>query len=190
MYNLSTHCRVLICCTCDFQSCSPSFVYFIFLCFQASSMSDFSPDTRGRSWPLRLTCSVVGKEEHCKQTPLACVGSTCGGWTTLGVPQSMQNVSPMSILLRLQDALQVHCPKWALSFKHFPCLSCWGSRELHRDTDSDGLCVLCPSQVRAAQATRYLASILSHISLSPSVSWLQSESTVPGVPRISSGELI
>ena len=75
-----------------------------------------------------------------------------------------QLVFPVPTLLRLQDALKVHCPKWALSFKHFPCLSCSGSWELHRDTDPDGLCVLCPSQVREVQATRCLASILSHIS--------------------------
>ena len=47
IYNLSIHCRVLICCTCHVQSGSPSFVYFSFLCFQVSLMSNFCPDTRG-----------------------------------------------------------------------------------------------------------------------------------------------
>ena len=37
--------RVLICCTCHFQS-SSLFVYFGFLCFQISSVSNFRPDTR------------------------------------------------------------------------------------------------------------------------------------------------
>ena len=38
--------RVLICCTCHFQS-SSLFVYFGFLCFQVSSVSNFHSDTRG-----------------------------------------------------------------------------------------------------------------------------------------------
>ena len=38
--------RVLICCTCHFQS-SYLFVYFGFLCFQVSSVSNFHSDTRG-----------------------------------------------------------------------------------------------------------------------------------------------
>ena len=59
-------------------------------------------------------------------------------------------------------------------------------------------CVLCPSQVREAQATRCLASTLSqgcgasyHL-LGPShwVSWVCSKNTVSGVPCVSSGELI
>ena len=59
-------------------------------------------------------------------------------------------------------------------------------------------CVLCPFQVRAAQATRCLASTLSqedgasyHLpSPSPSVSWVRSESATAGEPSVSSGELI
>ena len=52
--------RVLICCTCLFQSGSLFFVYFSFFCLQVSSMSNFSPDTRGWRWSLiRLSCSVV-----------------------------------------------------------------------------------------------------------------------------------
>ena len=86
-----------------------------------------------------------------------------------------------STLLRLQSALQGHCPKWALYFVHFPGLSRSGSWVLHRGTDPDGLCVLCPSQVQAAQATRYLASALSqvgHASYAPP--WLQLLD-IPGV---------
>ena len=30
---------------------------------------------------------VMGTEEHCKQISLACVGSACSVWTTLGLPQ-------------------------------------------------------------------------------------------------------
>ena len=59
-------------------------------------------------------------------------------------------------------------------------------------------CGLCPSQVRAAQATRCLVSALSQVcgashhlpSFSQSVSWVHSESTISGVPCVSSAELI
>ena len=59
-------------------------------------------------------------------------------------------------------------------------------------------CVLCPSQVRAAQATRCLMSALSQMGSAsypfpdPSrlVSWVRSRSAVSSVPCVSSGELI
>ena len=62
--------RVLICCTCHFQSGSLFFVYFGFLCLQVASVSDFHPDTRGQRWSLiqaHLFSCAVGREEHCKQ---------------------------------------------------------------------------------------------------------------------------
>ena len=59
-------------------------------------------------------------------------------------------------------------------------------------------CILCPSQVRGAQATRCLVSTLSQVgsasyhlpSPSCTVSWVCSQSTVSGVPCVSSRELI
>ena len=42
--------RVLICCTCHFQSSSLFFVYFGFLCLQVSSVSNFHPDIMGQRW--------------------------------------------------------------------------------------------------------------------------------------------
>ena len=59
-------------------------------------------------------------------------------------------------------------------------------------------CVLCPFQVRGAQATRCLASTLSLVcgvschlpSPSPSVSWVRCKNAISGVPCVSSGELI
>ena len=44
---VNANCRVLICCTCHFQSGSLFFVYFDFLCLQVSSVYNFCPDTRG-----------------------------------------------------------------------------------------------------------------------------------------------
>jgi len=60
------------------------------------------------------------------------------------------------------------------------------------------VCVLCPSQVLAAQLTRCLVSALSKVGsvsyhlLGPSrsASWVCSGNTVPAVPCVSSGELI
>ena len=57
-YAVSTNNRVLICCTCHFQSGS---LCFSFICLLVSSVSDFRPDTRGAVMDtfFSLTCSVV-----------------------------------------------------------------------------------------------------------------------------------
>ena len=58
--------RVLICCTCHFQSDSFFFVYFDFLCLQVSLVSNFCPDTRGCRWSLiqaHLFGCAVGRED-------------------------------------------------------------------------------------------------------------------------------
>ena len=83
-------------------------------------------------------------------------------------------------------------------FHVLPSLSRSGSWVFCKGTDPDGLWVLCPSQVQTAQATSCLASALSQVGLASyalsnlgdSVSWVHHEGTVPGVPCISSGELI
>ena len=82
----------------------------------------------------------MGREEHCKQISLACVGSARSVWTTLGLPQLTAPVLSQSTLLRLQVALKGNCPKWALRCMHFPGLSCLGSgsRVLHKGTDLVG----------------------------------------------------
>ena len=46
-YLVNVNYRVLICCTCHFQSDSLFFVYFDFLCLQVSLVSNFCPDTKG-----------------------------------------------------------------------------------------------------------------------------------------------
>ena len=56
---VSVNYRVLICCTCHFQSGSLFFGCFDFLPLQVSSVYNFRPDTAGRRCHLfRLTCSV------------------------------------------------------------------------------------------------------------------------------------
>ena len=102
---------------------------------------------------------AVWRKEHCKQISLACVGSALSVWATLGLPQLMTCVLSRSTLLSLQVALQENCLKQAPSCVHFPCLSCSGSgsRVLHKSR-LGWAWVLCPSQVRATQVTRCLAS--------------------------------
>ena len=83
---------------------------------------------------------AVGREEHCKQISLACVGCAHSVWTTLGLPPLTVRVLSQSTLLRLQVALQGSYSKQALGFVHFPGLSCSGSGSwiLHKGTDSVG----------------------------------------------------
>ena len=132
----------------------------------------------------------------------AYVGSARTVLVTLGLSTLTACVLSQSTLLRLQVALQGNCLKQALGCMHFPGLSCSGSgsRVLHKGTDSVGPAFCAPSQVRASQMTRCLASALSpgrgwgvsyHL-LCPScsVSWVRSRSAVSGVPRVCSGELI
>ena len=80
----------------------------------------------------------MGREEYCKQISLEYVGSAHSVWTHWVCPSSWWRVLSRSTLLRLQVALQGYCPKWALSFVHFPGLRCSdsGSWVLHNATDS------------------------------------------------------
>ena len=151
----------------------------------------------------------MGRELHCKQVSLACVGSARSVWATPCFPRS-RRVCPHSRRVCFPGLhcsgsrlLCRNCLKRALGCVHFPGLGCSGSgsRVVHKGTDGWAW-VLCPSQVRAAPATRCLASALApsgRCVLSPPrpgrlVSWTwggaSSGSVVSGVPCISSGELI
>ena len=139
----SANYRVLICCTCHFQSCSLVFVYFGFLCLQVSSLSNFHPDTSGRRWSFiqaHLFNCASGREQHCKQISLACVGSARSVWATLGLPPLTTCALSWSTLLRLQVALPGNCLRQALGCTHFPDVrrSGSGSWVLHKSTDLVG----------------------------------------------------
>ena len=119
-------------------------VYFGFFCLQVSSVSNFCPDTRGQRWSLiqaHLFSCAVGREEHCKQLSLSCVG---GVLTVYGphlvCPSSWWHVLSRSVLLRFQVSLQGHYSNLALRFRHFPGLSYSGSgpQVLSKGTDSVG----------------------------------------------------
>ena len=139
------------------------FVYFGFLCLQVSSVSNFSPDTRGRRWSFiyaHLFNCTVGREEHCKQISLACVGSACSIWATLGL-LLLTGVCAFSVYA----AQSPGCSAEELS-KAGPGLHALPRSKLLRFRFSGTpqrhrlcwACVLCPSQVREAQATRCLVS--------------------------------
>ena len=142
----------------------------------------------------------MGREEHCKQILLVCVGSAHSVWTTLGLLQLTARVVSRSTLLRLHVALQGNCPKRAPSFMHFPGLSCSGSgsQVLHKGTDSVGpaFCALPRSeQLRRPGAwqehTPQLSGESYHLPYpSCSVSCMCSGSAISGVLCVSSGELI
>ena len=142
----------------------------------------------------------MGREEHCKQISLVCVGSAHSVSATLGLPLLTACVLSQSTLLRLQVALQGNCLKWALGCVHFPGLSCWGSGSwvLHKGTDSVGpaFCALPRSEELrwpgAWQAHSPQAGDVSYRLPCPScsVSWVRSRCTISGVPCVSSAELI
>ena len=148
-------------------------------------MPNFHSDTRGRWWTLfkaHLFSRAVGREEHCKQITLAGVGSAR---RVSGLPRS-QHVC-------------------------FPCLHCLGSRLLCQELSEAGpglhalprskplrfrysgtpqrlrlswACILCPSQVRAAQVTRCLVSVVAATYHLPcpcrSVFWVYNQRTFSG----------
>ena len=111
--------RVLICCTCHFQSSSLLFILASSVCKSLQGL--ILPLTQGGEGGhlFRLTCSVVlwggrdtaNKYHWCVWGVLAVYGPH---WVC---PSSRQRVLPGSPLLRLQGALQGHCPKQ-------PCVLC------------------------------------------------------------------
>ena len=87
-----------------------------------------------------LLSRAARREESCRQTSLACVGSARSAWATLGLPLLTVCGLSRSTPLRLQVALQGNSLKQALGCMHFPGLShsCSGSQILHKGTDSVG----------------------------------------------------
>ena len=125
-----------------------------------SSASNFRPDTRGTVvvtfFKARLFSRALGREEHCKEISLACAHSDSA---TLGLPHSWRvclphlHCSDSRLLCReLSDAGPgLH------AFPRFKPLRFRFSGTPQR-CRLGCACILCPSQVRAAQVTRCLAS--------------------------------
>ena len=132
----------------------------------------------------------MGREGHCKHISLEYVGSTCSVSATLGLPLLTACVLSLSILLRLQVALQGAGPE--LHALPGVSHSDSGSRVLHKGADSVGpaFCAFpSPSssgnqeldehtlfRCRATSPLPVLASVSGH--------------TRSSAPFVSSGELI
>ena len=133
---VSANYRVLIYCTCHFQS---SFLFFILASSVCKSLQYLTQAlTQGGEGChlFRLVCSgAVGREEHCKQ--ICVCGKSAHSLGHTGFAPAHTCVLSRSTLLRLQVALQGNCLKWALGFVHFPGLSRLGSgsQVLHKSTD-------------------------------------------------------
>ena len=125
-----------------------------------------------------------------------------GVLTVYGPPQvchsPRQCVLPGSTLLRLQGALQGHCPKWALTFLHFPGLGHCGSQLLCKGTDPVGhLFSSLPRSEQLRQpgawqvhCPRWAVQLNHFTGPGCLISWLCHEKTFSGVPCVSSGQLI
>ena len=133
----------------------------------------------------------MGREGCCRQTSLACVGSTRSVPPTLGLPPLMACVCFPCLHC---SGFRLLSRERALSCIHFPGLSRSGSGSgiLHKDANSVGpaFCAV-PGTVRAAQAARSLTSALfsGAARLLPSVPASVSPRAPSGEPCVSSGEL-
>ena len=101
----------------------------------------------------------MGKEEHCKQISLACVGSAHSVSARLGLPPLTACMLSQSTLIRLQVALRGTGPGLCALPRSKPVrFRFLGTPQRCR---LSWACVLCHFPVRAAQATRCIASTLS-----------------------------
>ena len=142
----------------------------------------------------------MGKEEHSKQISLACVGSACSVWTTLGLPQFTAACAFRVYTAQVPECPAGHCPKQALHFMHFPGLSRSGSGSwvLRKGTDSVGLAFFAfPRSKQLRQPGTWQghcpswAMRLNHLpGPGYSVPRVHHESTISDAPCFSSGELI
>ena len=141
-------------------------VYFSFFCFLVSSVSNFCPEPR---WAVvvtffRLTCSVVlwGGRNTANKYHWHVWGVLAVSWPLWVCPHSrhvcFSNLRCSGSRLLCQELSEVGPGLHALprskqlrfrfSGTSQRCIPCWA-------------CVLCPSQVRAAQVTRCLVSAVT-----------------------------
>ena len=141
-----------------------------------------------------------GREEHCKQISLACVGSARSVWITLGLPQLTAACAFRVYPAQAPRCSARHCPKQALHFVHFPGLSysSSGSQVLHKGTDMVGhvFCALPRfKQLRLPGSLQvHCPRWAVHLNHLPGprcfVPQMRHESTISDVLCVSSGELI
>ena len=131
-------------------------------------MSGFCPDTKGTVEDTfflggGLTCSVVlrgGREGCCKQVTLACARSASA---TLGLPPIHGACSFPAHADQALGCSAGNHPWPALGCLYFPgpSLSGSGTWVVLRGASLSWACVLCPSQIRAAQVMRCLARAIA-----------------------------
>ena len=101
-------------------------------------------------------------EEHCKQISLTCVGSARSVWATLDLPSSRRVCFPSlhcsGSRLLCGELSEVGPGLHALPRSKLLRFSFSGTPQRHR---LGWACVLCLSQVRAAQVTRCLVSAVT-----------------------------
>ena len=143
----------------------------------------------------RLFSRALGREGHCKEISLACAHSDSA---TLGLPRSWRVCLP-----------HLHCSDSRLLCQELsdagPGLHAFPRSKPFRFSGTPQrcrlgcACILCPSQVRAAQVTRCLASAVTPSwrgasyrlpRPSRSVFWVYNGHAFSGVPCVSSGDLI
>ena len=80
--------RILICCSCHFQS-SSLFILASSVCKSLQCLISTLTQGGKGGHLFRLTCSFVlwGGRNTANKYHVACVGSACSVWTTLGLPQ-------------------------------------------------------------------------------------------------------
>ena len=148
---VNINCRILVCCTCHFQSGSLFFVYFGFLCLQVSSVSNFCPDTGGEGGhclgSLVQLCCREGGTLQTNITDMCRECSQCLGHTGFAPAHGM--CAFLVYTAQAPGSLQGNCLKQALGCVHFPGLSHSGSGSwvLHKGTDLVGHALFCPSDV-------------------------------------------
>ena len=157
--------RVLICCTCHFQSCSLFFILASSVCKSLQCLTSTLTQGGGGGHLLRLPCSVVprgGKNTASKHHWPGWERSQCLGHT--GLPRSWPVCFPV------YTAQAPGCSAGGLS-KAGPGSHALPRSKLLRFRFSgtpqrrrlNWARVLCPSQVGAAQVTRCLGSALSPV---------------------------
>ena len=171
-------------------------VYLGFLCVQVSSVCDFCPDTGDEGGHLfGLPCPLCCGEGGPWQANLT---GACGARPRcLGHPGlPAHGVCAFPVYTAPVPACSAgSCLKRALGCVHFPGLSHSGSgsRVFPQRRRLGWACVLCPSQVRAAQGQvlgeRRLPGCSASLRLPVRVSRVRSGSAGSGV-RVSSGKLI
>ena len=142
----------------------------------------------------------MGREEHYKQVPLACVGSARSVLATLGLPLLTGMCAFPIYTAQALGCSAGNCLRWALGCMQFPgpSRSSSGSQVLHKGADLIGPAfgALPRSEQLRWPGARWAQSppvgAESYLLPRPShrVFWVYSRRAFSGMPCVSSGDLI